>query len=87
MAEARRPDLRDPFIVTRETNRIGNPWDHGLIIGIAQTCLILFGKQLLGTVATLSKVALNRGDITKGAVQGVVKRRFEADVGKRLAER
>jgi hypothetical protein len=72
-ADRRRPDRRNPLIVKRKSSRCGDDWDRGLIIQITQTCRALFGKSLLGTVATLSNVALDREDITRGAVQGVVK--------------
>jgi hypothetical protein len=72
-AELRHAHPDDAWIVKRSSSRCGDDWDRGLIIEIAQTCCLLFRKLLLGTVATLSNVALDRKDLTKGAVQGVVK--------------
>jgi hypothetical protein len=75
-AELRRPDTddhwTDPWMVERRSNR-WNDWDRGTIIEIACACRRLFDKPLLGTVTTLSNVVLDRGDITEGGVQGVVK--------------
>jgi hypothetical protein len=73
-AELRRPHPHDPWVVERRSsNRCGNDWDRGAIIEIECTSRRLFGKPLLGTVATLSNVVLDRSDITEGVVQGVVK--------------
>jgi hypothetical protein len=72
-AELRRPHPHDPWIVERRSNRCGNDWDRGAIIEIECACRRLFRKPLRGTVATLSNVVLDRGDITEGGVQGVVK--------------
>jgi len=73
-ADLRRPDSRNPWIVKRLSRRAGDDWDRGLVIEITQTCGMLFGKKMLGTVSTLSNVALDRNDITKSTVQGMVKR-------------
>jgi hypothetical protein len=72
-AKKRQPDPCNPWTVKRNSNRLGDDWNRGRIIDITQNCIILFGKKLLGTVTTLSNVALDRQDITKGMVQGVVK--------------
>jgi len=72
-ADLRHPHPRNPWIVKRKSRRARDDWDRGLIIEIAQCCVILFGRKLLETVATLSNVALDREDVTKGIVQGVVK--------------
>lgn len=72
-AEMRWPRSNDPWVVERQSGRLGDDWDRGLIIELAQTCEILFGKRLLATVATIANVVLDRSDITKGQVQGVLK--------------
>lgn len=73
-AEVGRPRSNDPWVVERQSDRLGNNWDRGLIIELAQACEILFGKRLLATVTTIANVVLDRSDITKGQVQGVLKR-------------
>ena len=73
-AELRRPKSNDPWVVERTSGRVGDDWDRGLIIEIAQTCESLFGERLLATVAAVANVVLDRADITKGKVQGVLKR-------------
>jgi hypothetical protein len=72
-SELRRPSPNDPWIVNRASGRVGDDWERGLIIKVAQTCDTLFGKLLLATVATIANVVLDRSDITKGKVQGVLK--------------
>jgi hypothetical protein len=71
--EALRPDSRDPWIIQRKSERIGDDWVRGFIIEATQICLLLFGKKMSGTVAILTNVAFDRHDVTRGAIQGVVK--------------
>ncbi|WP_394761981.1 hypothetical protein [Phenylobacterium sp.] len=71
--ELRRPRSNSPWIVKRASDRVGDEWERGLIITLAQTCDILFEKLLPATVATIANVLLDRRDITKGKVQGVLK--------------
>ncbi len=73
LADLLRPDPQNPWTVKRKSSRWASDWDRGLIIQITQYCTMLFGKELSGTVATLANVALDRNDITKATVQGVVK--------------
>jgi hypothetical protein len=67
------PDQMDGWLVARRSNRLGSDWDRGFVIEAAQNCVDLFGTMMLGTVATLANTMLDRGDITKGMVQGVVR--------------
>ena len=63
----------NPWIVERESNRVGDAWERGTMIELGQICLILFKKKMLRTVAVLSNVLLDRNDITHHALQGILK--------------
>jgi hypothetical protein len=72
-AHMRRPDPRNPYIVERRSNRVGDDWERGFIIKLAGTCRALFGSDMLGTVATLGNVAFARNDLTIGKLRGVLR--------------
>jgi hypothetical protein len=72
--EALRFNPRNPWQVQRKSQRTGDEWMHGFIIQATLTCLQLFNEKMQGTVATLTNVGFGRQDVTRGAVQGVVKR-------------
>jgi len=73
VTEALRPDPRNPWIVQRKSERVGDEWVRGFIIETTQTCLLLFDKKMAGTVAKLTNIAFDRHDVKRGAIQGVVK--------------
>ena len=55
----------DPFIVARQSDRLGDEWQRGFIIDMADCCKALFGKKMLGVVATMANVAFVRTDLTE----------------------
>lgn len=86
-ASAIKPHPQSPWTVSRTSHRVGDEWDRGLIILVAETCEILFGNSLLATVATIANVLLGRSDISKGKVQGVIKRNKKRNKEKKMARR
>ena len=73
-AELRGPARVDPFLVARQSDRLGDPWVRGFIINTAECCQALFGEKMLGVVATMANVAFERTDLTEDRVRGVFRR-------------
>jgi hypothetical protein len=64
----------DPMLVIRRSSRLGDPWVQGFIIDTAAHFEALFGKKMLGLVATMANVAFERTDLTEDRVKGVFRR-------------
>ena len=73
-AELRSPARVDPFLVARQSDRLGDPWVQGFIINTAECCRALFGKKMLGVVAIMANVAFERTDLTEDRIRGVFRR-------------
>ena len=73
-ARFRKPWDDDPFIVARQSKRLGDDWQRGFIIDMAGRCKAMFGKRMLGVVAIMANVAFERTDLTEDRIRGVFPR-------------
>lgn len=64
----------DDFLVARSSKRIGGPWVQGFVISMANLYEYLFGQRMLGLVATMTNVAMQRSDLTEDRIRGVFRR-------------
>ena len=73
-ANMRVPYDNDNFLTARSSKRLGGPWVQGFIISMANLYEYLFGQRMLGLVATMTNVAMQRGDLTEDRIRGVFRR-------------
>jgi hypothetical protein len=73
-AELGRAAPDNPFIVQRQSKRLGGPWVRGFIIQTAGHFTALFDKQMLGLVAIMANVGFESCDLTEDRLRGVFRR-------------
>lgn len=65
----------DVLIVSRNSSRLGGPWERGFVITVAHILEHFFGQKMQGLVAVLANVAFDREDITESKVNSVLRRK------------
>jgi hypothetical protein len=64
----------DPYVVDRQSMRLGDDWQRGFIITMLGLHKSIFGRQMPGLVAILANVAFDRSDLTVHRVRSKLRR-------------